>query len=183
MARIITVVAHDPGWNFLYREEAALIGAVLGEGLLEMHHIGSTAVDGLRAKPVIDMMPVVADIRQVDAKNERFRRIGYECMGEFGIAGRRFFRKGGDARTHHIHIFESGNRLDIERHLAVRDYLREHPEKAEAYGRLKSALAELYPDDIEGYCDGKDAFVKEMEREALAWWRGGRRPMACNLDQ
>lgn len=173
MARIITVVAHDPGWNLLYREEAALIGSVLGENLLEIHHIGSTAVAGLRAKPIIDMMPVVADVRQVDAKSERFRRIGYECMGEFGIAGRRFFRKGGAERTHHIHIFEAGNRADIDRHLAVRDYLRAHPEEAEAYGVLKSRLAELYPADIDGYCDGKDFFVKELEREALAWWRSG----------
>jgi GrpB-like predicted nucleotidyltransferase (UPF0157 family) len=78
--------------------------------------------------------------------------------------------KGLTIRTHHIHIFEISNSRDIDRHLAVRDYLRAHPQDAYEYGQLKSKLAALYPFDIKAYCDGKDTFVKELERKALKWY-------------
>lgn len=96
--------------------------------------------------------------------------LGYECMGEFGISGRRYFRKGGTNRTHHIHVFQIDNKKDIDRHLAVRDYLRSHPEAAEQYGNLKEDLANQFPKDIEAYMDGKEAFVTELERTALEWY-------------
>jgi GrpB-like predicted nucleotidyltransferase (UPF0157 family) len=92
-------------------------------------------------------------------------------MGEFGLPGRRYFRKGGAARTHHVHVFGLESASEIERHLAVRDYLRTHPGVAREYGELKASLAGRYPDDRIAYVDGKDAFVKAMERDALAWTR------------
>lgn len=92
---------------------------------------------------------------------------GTNVWGEFGIAGRRYYRKGGDERTHQIHIFGADSRREIERHLAVRDYLRAFPEEAAAYGKLKISLALKFPYDIEGYCDGKDAFVRALESRAL----------------
>ena len=107
----------------------------------------------------------------VDKYNEEFVAIGYECMGEFGIEGRRYFRKGGDNRTHQIHIFEQSNHKDINRHIAVRDFLRTHPDIALEYGELKMELANRFPEDIEGYCAGKDAFVKQLEKDALRWWQ------------
>ena len=167
----LEVVDYNPIWSGLYEQDAERIKKVLGGLLLEIHHIGSTSVNGLKAKPIIDIMPVVKDIVAVDLYNGGFGSLGYEGLGEFGIPGRRYFRKGGEHRTHQIHIFEQSNRMDIERHLAVRDYLRTHPVAANEYGALKSELAMKYPDDIEGYCDGKDAFVKRMEQEALAWYR------------
>ena len=115
-------------------------------------------------------MPVVRDITKVDKYNKEFETLGYEPKGEYGIAGRRYFRKGLTIRTHHIHIFEISNSRDIDRHLAVRDYLRAHPQDAFEYGQLKSKLAALYPFDNKAYCDGKDAFVKELERKALKWY-------------
>lgn len=90
-------------------------------------------------------------------------------MGEFGIAGRRYFRKGGDERTHQVHIFEESNRADIGRHLAVRNYLRTHEEERRAYGELKETLARKFPRDIEKYCDGKERFVRALEQRALSW--------------
>ena len=90
-------------------------------------------------------------------------------MGEFGITGRRYLRKGGCERTYQVHIFRQEDRYNIGRHLAFRDYLRCHCEEAERYARLKICLAERYPYDIEGYCDGKEKFVKEMEEKALIW--------------
>ena len=91
------------------------------------------------------------------------------CKGEYGILGRRFFMKGGDLRTHHVHIFAEESRKEIERHLAVRDYLRTHKKDAEVYAALKTELAEKFTYDNEGYCDGKDSFVKDLERKALEW--------------
>ena len=121
------------------------------------------------AKQIIDIMPVVTDVEKVDDFDESFRKLGYECMGEFGIPGRRYYRKGGDDRTHQIHIFGMTDKENIERHIAVRDYLRKHTEVAERYGTLKKHLAQKFPLDIEGYCEGKDAFVKAMEVDALRW--------------
>lgn len=171
MARKIEVVAYRPEWEKLYREEAQKIKAILGKNCVSVFHIGSTAVKGLDAKPIIDIMPVVKDISLVDACNREFEALGYECMGEFGIPGRRFFRKGGDARTHHVHIFEKQNVAAINRHLAVRNYLKSHPADAVAYADLKKKLAAQFPYDNDGYCDGKDAFVKALEQKAVRWNR------------
>lgn len=139
--------------------------------LMLLTHIGSTAVKGLAAKSIIDIMPVVTNISLVDKHNKEFVAIGYECMGEFGIEGRRYFRKGGDNRTHQIHIFEQSNHKDINRHIAVRDFLRTHPDIALEYGELKMELAYRFSEDIEGYCTGKDAFVKQLEKDALLWYQ------------
>jgi GrpB-like predicted nucleotidyltransferase (UPF0157 family) len=91
-------------------------------------------------------------------------------MGEFGIVGRRFFRKDDRTgiRTHHIHTFEVGS-PQIDRHLAFRDYLRSHPEAAQEYSELKQQLAQQYPTNIEGYIDGKADFITEIDRKALQW--------------
>lgn len=165
----ITVVPYDPGWEKEFEREAEAIREILGEQCRGIYHIGSTAVPGLRAKPVIDLLAVVEDLEAADRQKPRFEALGYECMGEFGIPGRRYFRKGGDERTHQIHMFAESSRRDIQRHLAVRDYLRAHREAAEEYGRLKAGLAKKFPYDIEGYCDGKDAFMKQLEQRALLW--------------
>ena len=87
--RNIVVVPYDPQWQVLFEQEAEKIRSVLGDLLIEIHHIGSTSVPGLAAKPVIDMLPIVRDIALVDGLNPQFEAIGYEPMGENGITGRR----------------------------------------------------------------------------------------------
>src|SRR5579884_2106813 len=150
-----------------------VLRGVFGDEIVEVHHIGSTSVPGLKAKPVIDLMPVVREIERVDAFNDAMAAQGYEAMGEYGIPGRRYFRKGGEERTHNVHVFQVGD-PGVERHLAFRAYLVAHLEVAARYGELKAALARRFPDDIEGYMDGKDTFVKEVERQAVAWYRDQR---------
>lgn len=169
MAQHIVVTEYNPAWPEMFRTESAAVREVLGGNCVAIHHIGSTAVPGLAAKPIIDLMPVVRSLEEVDAAAPAFEALGYEYLGEFGIPGRRYLRKGGDERTHQIHIFSEGSRRDIERHLAVRDYLRAHPAARDAYGALKAELARKYPYDIDGYCDGKESFVRQMEAEALKW--------------
>ncbi|WP_054332324.1 GrpB family protein [Merdimmobilis hominis] len=169
---LVTVAPYNPQWPQLFEEEAKSLRALLGENLVALFHIGSTSVPGLAAKPIIDILPVVQDIDALDALTPQFAELGYEAMGEFGLPGRRYFRKGGENRTHQIHAFQYDNLGEIGRHLAFRDYLRAHPGARDSYAALKIQLASQFPADIDGYCDGKDAFVKEMERSALLWqWK------------
>ena len=160
----VRVVLYRPEWPLLFAQEAEKIGKAFGAELLAVHHIGSTSVEGLAAKPIIDILAVVRDVNAIDAFAPAMEALGYEAMGEFGIPGRRYYRKGGENRTHQIHAFSE------EDHLAVRDYLRAHPKEAKLYGDLKQRLAQQFPEDIERYCDGKDAFVKALEKRAYAWY-------------
>lgn len=138
--------------------------AVFESEIIEIYHIGSTSVEGLLAKPIIDIMPVVRKVDRIDEFNTAMIDIGYEPKGENGLPGRRYFQKGGDERTHHIHFYEIGNPA-IERHLAFRDYLRSHPDAVKAYGNLKKELSQHFPYDIEAYIRGKERLVSEIEKK------------------
>ncbi|MCD2138086.1 GrpB family protein [Salinicoccus halitifaciens] len=166
--RNIRVVDYDTQWPLMFEEEKEKFEQIFGDELTAVHHIGSTSVPGLKAKPVIDIMPVVKSIDAVDSCNDALQDIGYEALGEYGIPGRRYFRKGGDDRTRNIHFFEAGSD-HIKRHLSFRDYLRNHEEVCKQYGDLKSQLADRFPHDIGGYMEGKDKFIKETERIAIRW--------------
>ncbi|ARF13115.1 GrpB family protein [Sporosarcina ureae] len=166
----VEVVEYNNQWPELFKIESQKIATVFKEELVSIHHIGSTSVEGLSAKPIIDIMPVVKTIENVDALSTQMNEIGYEALGEFGMRGRRYFRKGEQTRTHQIHVFQEDNLYDIARHLAVRDYLLVHHEESNLYGKLKIKLAAMFPDDIESYMDGKNLFVKELERKALIWY-------------
>jgi len=169
MVRRIEVVPYDPDWPNLFKIEADRIIAVFGPEVVAIHHVGSTAIPNICAKPIIDVLVEVQDIEKIDDFNEEMVRQWYRPQGEFGIPGRRFFIKGdGATRTHHIHMFQTGN-PEIERHLNFRDYMIAHPEEARAYGRLKKELAQRFSEDIEGYMAGKDEFIKETDRRAKAW--------------
>jgi len=166
--RKVEVLPYNPEWLTLFEQEAAKLDELFGDELVEIHHIGSTAVPGLSAKPVIDIMPVVRDISRVDDYNDRMRQLRYEPKGENGLPGRRYFQKGGFHRTHHVHIYEKGN-PEINRHLAFRDFLRSHPAERDMYGELKEQLAKQYPYSIDAYITGKEELVLEIEKKAMAW--------------
>lgn len=165
------MVPHDPGWCVQFEEEADRIALALGGIVVCLHHIGSTAIPGLCAKPIIDILLEVDGIVRLDEKSSAMEQLGYEAMGEFGIPGRRYYRKDDTTgiRTHHVHAFQAGS-PQIERHLAFRDYMIAHPGEAQAYGSLKQRLVRDHPDDIQAYLDGKDLYIKEHEIKALSWW-------------
>jgi GrpB-like predicted nucleotidyltransferase (UPF0157 family) len=174
MVRRVEVVPYDPDWPHLFRMEADRITAILGEEVVAIHHIGSTAIPNIRAKPIIDVLVEVQDIEKIDDFNEEMIERGYRPQGEFGIPGRRFFIKGdAAARTHHVHVFQTSHPR-IERYLNFRDYMTAHPGEARAYSRLKEELARRFPADIEGYMAGKDGFIKEVEGRARDWAEGRR---------
>ena len=166
----VRIVEYAPAWPQEYEKEATSIISILGDVLKNSFHIGSTSVPDLSAKPIIDILLEVSDLDALDAKNQHMELLGYEVKGEYGIPGRRYFRKGGDNRTHHVHAFKSGD-PNLKRHLAFRDYLRAHPNIAQAYGRLKLEIANKGKDDMISYSDAKDPFIKLHEQKALIWYK------------
>ena len=164
--RKIEVVEYDPIWPHLFETERSLLFRTLGNVALGIHHIGSTAIPGLAAKPTIDILVEVTDVVALDAFNANMRAIYYEPKGESGILGRRYFKKGGINRTHNIHAFARTD-SNVTRYIAFRDYLRAHPEVACEYAKLKNDVATKCDNDIVRYCDGKDAYVKRVEGDAI----------------
>jgi len=163
----VRLSTYNEKWAAMFEEEAHFLKKVFGNLIITFEHFGSTSVKGMKAKPVIDMMAIVKEIGQVDRFNEEMISYGYDPAGEWGIPGRRLFRKGGNNRTHHIHFYEQGN-LQIARHLILREYLRVQSEEAERYSKFKEELAGRYRTTSE-YSHEKKDFVSEMEQRALKW--------------
>jgi len=166
--RRLGVVSYNPNWKDIYKEESEKIKNVLSDIIIDIHHIGSTAIPGIKTKPVIDILVEVKDIEAVDQYNNTMEELGYEGMGEYGITKRRFFKKGGNKRTHHIHIFQAGNE-EIKRHINFKEYLIAHPDKAREYSELKEKLVNKYTYDVENYTNGKNDFIKEIDKKAKLW--------------
>ena len=142
---------------------------ILGDEIINIFHIGSTAIPGIYAKPIIDILIEVNDIEKIDKYNDEFNKLGYVSKGEFGIEGRRFFLKGIYNRTHHLHIFETNN-PEIRKHLNFRDYMISHSEMAEQYEKLKMELSIKFRYDNEGYCKGKEEFIRDIDKKAQDWF-------------
>ena len=168
--RTIKLESHNLNWSTLYENEVAIISAILSSNLISASHIGSTAISGIRAKPVIDILLEVCSLSEVDKCNKEFEKYGYESKGEFGIKGRRFFQKGGNNRTHHIHAFESGN-PEIERHKLFVEFMNTHPEEAFKYEQLKIELANTFMHDPDKYSEGKSKFMQAIDCKAYQWKR------------
>ncbi|MBN2384688.1 GrpB family protein [bacterium] len=162
----IEVVPYDPNWISIFELERQILLHALPSLIHEVYHIGSTSVKGLAAKPIIDILLVVSSLSELDSSNYVFEKLGYESMGEFGIKGRRYFRKGRLHRTHHIHAFRE-NDPNIVRHIAFRNYLESRAEIRIEYANLKAVLAKTCNNDSERYCAGKDGFIKYHEAKAL----------------
>ncbi len=164
----VTLVPYDPSWPARFAEEAAHLRSLLAGEVLAVHHVGSTAVPGLRAKPTIDVLLEVRSLARLDALRPTAERAGYRWLGENGIPGRRYLvaagAPGAEDRAH-VHAFVQGHR-EAARHVGFRDYLIAHPDRADAYGELKASLAATHGDDRAAYVHGKDAFIRETDARA-----------------
>jgi GrpB-like predicted nucleotidyltransferase (UPF0157 family) len=160
--KFVELVAHQPAWLKSFADAATAFKAILKDNCVAIHHIGSTAIPAIYAKPIVDMLPVVKNLEAVDALNSQFEALGYVCMGEYGIEGRRFFWKSVANRTHNVHLFEQGS-PEISRHLAFRDFMLAHADYAQSYSLIKRTLAEVFPHDIESYVNGKSSFVQMID--------------------
>jgi GrpB-like predicted nucleotidyltransferase (UPF0157 family) len=160
----VRLVPYDSTWPLEFAAEAERIERACAGLPLELEHIGSTAVPGLAAKPVIDILAG----RPGNVSGERFvaafRQLGYEHKGAYGIPGRNYFRRG-SPRTHHVHLVSRSSEFWRD-HLLFRDYLRRHVEIAREYETIKRELAALYLQDKERYTDEKGPFVRSIVRRA-----------------
>ncbi|WP_312118302.1 GrpB family protein [Pantoea vagans] len=165
--RTVIVVPYDDKWPEMFEAESLLIKTLLGGVAKDIHHIGSTSVPGLSAKPIIDILLEVSDINELDRYNSAMAHAGYVIRGENGISGRRYFIKGGDQRSHQVHAFASGD-IQVLRHLVFRNYLRENTHIAEMYAELKHSAARLSRNDAHRYSAHKANFIAHHLRLAQA---------------
>jgi len=176
MPRKIEVVDYDPLWIEAFEKEAAVLNSVFGQRVVDMHHIGSTSVPNLDAKPVIDILVILDNTDDINSFDRAMEDAGYRVRGECldatipGTPGRFYFTKEmNGVRSHHVHVYAKGH-LEIPDKLAFRDYLRAHSDKAAAYGELKRRIAAEYRFDNIGYMRAKDGFVKSTLLEARRWY-------------
>lgn len=164
----ILIVHYDPHWPQEFDGEKTRIQTAIGPQIIALEHIGSTAVVGLAAKPVIDLMAAVKTLRDVQSCIQPMIELGYEYISEFEtvMPERRYFRKG-MPRTHQVHLVELQSEF-WTRHILFRDYLRSHPETARAYGQLKRDLAIKFREDRNAYTDAKTEFIQMVEAKARA---------------
>jgi GrpB-like predicted nucleotidyltransferase (UPF0157 family) len=164
---------HSLDWAERARAEIARLHRALSSVLVTVHHIGSTSIPGIMAKPIVDLIPVVTDLDSLDRIMPAVKSIGYECLGEFGLPGRRYCRRNDPVtgkRAYQLHCYAEGW-PEIDRHLAFASYLRTHPAIAKEYEAEKIRAAALHPDDTYKYNDAKNDWIKLIERDALEWWK------------
>lgn len=169
----VELLPHDPRWAVMAQEEVAALAAAFGSSLITVHHIGSTAIPGISAKPILDLMPAVTCLSDLDRRRKDIEAIGYQWWGELGLPGRRYCAKDDPLtgrRITQLHCYAVGS-PEIDRHLAFRDYLRERPDIARAYEEEKLRCRNLHPDDSHAYSDCKNNWIKAVEAEALVWYR------------
>jgi GrpB-like predicted nucleotidyltransferase (UPF0157 family) len=169
----VELVAHSSEWATLAREEIARLTAALSPNLVAIYHVGSTAIPGICAKPILDLIPEVSDLVALDSAMPALQAIRYERWGEYGISGRRYCTLNDSAtgrRMVQLHCFETGH-PEIGRHLAFRDYLRANPEVASEYDREKRRCRDLHSKDSHAYTDAKSAWIESVIPLALSEYR------------
>lgn len=170
----VVIVDYDPRWPRFFDEEKTNILRVIGPVVVAIEHIGSTAVPGLAAKPIVDIMVGVQHLSDAGWCIQPLKTLGYEYVSEHekSLPERRYFRKGNVRRmeqgsTHHLHMVEAASDF-WSRQLLFRDYLREHPEEARRYADLKRTLAVRFASDRESYTNAKTDYVQEIVARAKA---------------
>lgn len=163
----VIISAPDPRWSKLFEEWRSRLVEALGDVALRIDHVGSTAVPGLPAKPVVDVQVSVADISEEDSYRPSIESLGLTLRAR--EPDHRFFRApAGSSRIVHVHVCGAGSRWERQ-HLLFVSYLRKHPERAEEYARLKRDLADHFASDRAGYTENKSHFIGDTLRMAEGW--------------
>jgi len=162
---ILTIQDYDPSWPQRFETLCARIAAALGEMVSVIEHVGSTAVPGLAAKPIIDIDVVLRSATDLPQVIARLASLGYEHQGNLGIPGREAFRMPPRDWPHHLYVCPP-DRQEDRRHLLFRDHVRRHLEEADGYAGPQRKLAGTGGDNRKGYTHGKSGFVPEILRLA-----------------
>ena len=157
----VIIEDYDPQWPQRFEMLRSQIAAALDELAISIDHVGSTAVPGLAAKPIIDIDVLLRSSTDLPVVIRKLADLGYEHRGDLGIRGREAFRAKADAIYHHLYVCPPGNR-EYERHIAFRNYLRTHAADSTAYALLKRELASRFGNDREGYNQAKSEFVQRI---------------------
>lgn len=163
----IHLAEYDPAWPAQFTALAQRVGAALGDRVLRIEHVGSTAVRGLAAKPILDIDAVVRTPADLEPASGLLEKSGYQHEGDRGIPGRHAFHWPAGAQRHHLYLLAEGS-PELQRHLAFRDALRSDPLLRAQYLALKRALAERFPFDREAYTQGKGGFIESTLSRVLA---------------
>ena len=161
----VIVLPYDPAWKTAFMAIKQEIEAAAGDLLIGVEHVGSTAVEGLSAKPCIDIDLVISDYSVFGAVVQRLAAIGYIHEGDLGIKDREAFRYDNKPHLykHHLYVCPKDSQ-ELHRHLTFRNFLRCNPDAARQYSAVKEAAARLYPQDIEQYIQYKSPCIEELYR-------------------
>ncbi|WP_438496986.1 GrpB family protein [Paenibacillus sp. IHBB 3054] len=164
----IEVVPYNPVWKVEFSRIKERMLEILGDLVITVEHVGSTSIEGLAAKPIIDLDVVMESYEALPDIIERFREFDYVHLGNLGIEGREVFEceKDDGLMHYHLYVCPKDGKGYLE-HIAFRDYLRSHPAAVQAYEKVKLALAEQYRNDREAYTEGKTAFVHSILNKAM----------------
>ena len=164
--RKVTVLPYDPAWKAAFGQIRQELENALGDLTVRIEHVGSTSVEGLSAKPCIDIDVVIRDYGCFDRVVENLEKAGYYYEGNLGIPDREAFgyRDKPHLMPHHLYVCPQNSR-ELHRHLTFRDFLKQNPEAARTYSRVKEEAARLFPDSIDGYMAYKSACIREMYRQ------------------
>lgn len=162
----VVVCPYDEGWKKDFEDIRAELAAALTGMEVSIEHVGSTSVEGLSAKPVIDIDIVISDKNAFDGVKQALESIGYTHEGDLGIPGREAFKYEGKdhLRKHHLYVC-AADAEELRRHICFRDYLRSHPDAVREYSRVKEEGAALYSDDIDAYIRHKAPFIEGIYKE------------------
>ena len=159
---IVKLEAYNKNWKKEYQKEEKILKDILKDKIIEIEHVGSTSIEGLQAKPIIDILIVIKSFDKISEIEKLLKDYGYINHGDHGIPNRCFFTKGpDDARTHYIH-FTTPNSDTFYNLIYFKEYLNNHPEYKEKYCKLKNELAEKYADDRPKYTQGKSDFISKV---------------------
>lgn len=162
----VHLVDYDPSWPAQFEEDKERILSAAKDNILGIEHIGSTSIQGLSAKPIIDIVVGIRDLNAVESLIEPLEQAGYEYVHKPELVNRRFFRKGPWGKgTTHVHVCEFKGEQWKEK-LAFRDYLRANPDVRKEYEALKRELASRYEDDRPTYTSEKEPFIRKVIAKA-----------------
>lgn len=166
--RRVEVHPYNPAWKTAFLELQAMLHGILDDFAISIEHVGSTSVEGLAAKPIIDIDVVMESYAVFPAIVERLAAAGFEHRGDLGIEGREAFKRNFEDgfMAYHLYVCPKDGE-ELRRHLALRNYLRTHPDARDAYGALKMANAEKFRYDIDGYIEAKGPFIRGILEKAL----------------
>jgi len=159
----VVVLPYDSAWKAAFEEIRKEIEQAAGDLIVDIEHVGSTSVEGMSAKPCIDLDVVIPDHTVFDAVADRLKAIGYFHEGDLGIKGREAFRYSGKPHlmTHHLYVCPRDSR-ELHRHVTFRNFLKSHPEAVKQYSTVKETAARLFPDDIDRYVAYKAPCIQAL---------------------